>query len=180
MVLQTGTTFELRAVDTVTSRRNHAGDTVTARVPVPVQDVDGRVVIPGGAVFTGTIREIAPAERPGQQGRLWLGFTRVRFNGRSFPVRVQVLSLGTVMQDRGLTAGDAAKVGAGTVAGGVAGRVIGGNRRGTIIGAAAGTAVGAVLMDRSRDVDIVLPKGGAVRVKLTSPFRPTERTRAAT
>ncbi len=179
-VLATGTLFELRAADTITSRRNHVGDTVRARVPVPVPNVEGRVVIPAGAVLMGTIREIAPAERPGQQGRLWIAFNRVQIRGRTYPVGLQVMSMATVVQDRGFTAGDAAKVGAGAVAGGVAGRVIGGDRRGTIVGAAAGTAVGAVLMDRSRDVDIVLPRGGAVRVRLTSPFPLTERTRAAT
>jgi hypothetical protein len=74
------------------------------------------------------------------------------------------------MKGRGVTAGEAAKVGAGAVIGGIAGRVLGGNAKGTAIGAAAGAAAGVGYAAATRDVDMILPAGALVRITLTAPF----------
>jgi outer membrane lipoprotein SlyB len=74
------------------------------------------------------------------------------------------------MKGRGVTAGEAAKVGAGAVVGGIAGRLIGGNKKGTAIGAVAGAAAGAGIAAATRDVDIILPAGARIRIVLTAPF----------
>jgi hypothetical protein len=168
--LEEGTTIELWAADTLTSRHNKVGEAVTATAGAPVRDSRGREVIPAGAVFLGTISDIAPAERPGGEGRLVLTFNRVQFGGKTYGVQARTDSLGTYMKGRGVTAGDAAKVGAGAVVGGIAGRLIGGNKKGTAVGAAAGAAAGVGIAAATRDVDIILPAGGLVRIVLTAPF----------
>lgn len=170
LVLAEGTAIELAAADTLTSRHNKKGDVVRAVLPAALKDAQGRVVIPEGAVFVGTITDIAPAESPGGEGRLALAFDRVEFGGKSYPVEVRVEQVGTYMKGRGVTAGDAAKVGAGAVVGGVAGRIIGRNTKGTVIGAAAGAAAGAGIAAATRDVDIILPAGARVKLVLTAPF----------
>jgi hypothetical protein len=170
LALEEGTTVELWATDSLTSRHNKAGEVVTATAGAAVRDNRGREVIPAGAVFLGTISDIAPSGTPGGQGRLVLTFTRVQFGGKTYAVQARSDSLGTVMKGRGVTAGDAAKVGAGAVVGGIAGRLIGGDKKGTAVGAAAGAAAGAGVAAATRDVDIVLPAGALVRVVLTAPF----------
>lgn len=171
LVLGEGTSVDLVASDSLNSRKNKKGDPVMATAASAVRDARGREVIPAGAVFLGTISDIAPAESPGGQGRMALTFNRVQFGGKTYSVQAASDTLGTVMKGRGVTAGDAAKVGAGAVIGGVAGRLIGGNKTGTIVGAAAGAAAGAGVAAATRDIDIILPAGALVRIVLTAPFR---------
>lgn len=165
-----GTDVELRNSVELNSRNTRRGAAVTATAVRAVYSARGDTVIPAGAEFVGRVTAIAPAERPGAEGTLRIEFDSVRLNGRTLPIDVRVDSMAAVTKGRGVTAGDAAKVGAGAAVGGVAGRVIGGNRRGTIIGAAAGAAAGAVIAHNTRDVDIVLPVGGVVHVALTRAF----------
>ena len=168
--LTSGTTIELWASDTLNSRKNKVGDPVMATTASAIQDARGRSVIPAGAVCLGTISDLAPAESPGGQGRMALTFTRVQFGGKTYSVQATADTLGTYMKGRGVTAGDAAKVGAGAVVGAVAGRLIGGNKTGTAVGAAAGAAAGAGVAVATRDIDIILPAGSLVRIVLTAPF----------
>ncbi len=170
IVAPEGAVIMLAAADTLTSRHNEKGEPVVATNAEAVLDAEGRVVIPPAAVFLGTISDIAPAEHPGGEGRLVLTFNRVQFGGNTFEIQARTDSIGSFMKGRGITAGDAAKVGAGAVVGAIAGRIIGGNRTGTVVGAAAGAAAGAGIAAATRDIDIVLPEGAPIRIVLTAPF----------
>jgi hypothetical protein len=97
-------------------------------------------------------------------------FNRVSFGGRNYAVQARVDTMGTYMKGRGVTAGEAAKVGAGAAVGAIAGRLLGGNKKGTAIGAAAGAAAGVGYAAATRDVDVILPAGALVRIILTAPF----------
>ncbi|MBI4501825.1 MAG: hypothetical protein HY700_11760, partial [Gemmatimonadetes bacterium] len=156
--------------DTVTSRTNKKGEMVTATITTAVTDASGRAVIPAGAVFSGTISDLAPAESPGGQGRLVLTFNRVSFGGKNYSVQARTDTVGTYMKGRGVTAGEAAKVGAGAAVGAIAGRLLGGNKKGTIVGGVAGAAAGVGYAAATRDVDIIMPAGALIRIVLTAPF----------
>lgn len=166
LTLPAGTTVELAATDTITSKTNKAGDPVSATVSAAITDERGRVVIPAGAVFMGTIAEIKAAGSPGGQGTLRLAFTEVSFGGNTYGAVAESDSLATESQGRGIETRDAAKVGVGAAAGAVAGRIIGGDRRGTIIGGVVGAAAGAGVAAATKDEDIVLPAGGRIRLVL--------------
>lgn len=166
LALPPGTIVELAATDTISSRTNEAGDIVTATVRSAIADSRGRVVIPAGAVFTGVIAEIAPAGSPGGEGTLRLAFSEVSFGGRSYRAVAAADTLGTETQGRGVTAGDAAKVGVGAAAGAIAGRIIGKDTKGAIIGGVVGAAAGAGVAAATKDEDIVLPAGGRIRLVL--------------
>lgn len=168
--LAEGASFTVYSVDTLTSRHNEAGQQIWAVAVDPILDASGREVIPDGALLSGTITDIAPAESPGGEGRLSLQLTQVEIDGVSYAVMGVIDSLGTRMKGRGITAGDAAKVGAGAVVGAVAGRIIGGNRTGTIVGAAAGAAAGVGIAAATRDIDIILDAGAPIFVTLTAAF----------
>jgi hypothetical protein len=169
--LAEGTGVSLYASDTITSRHHKKGDMVMATAASPVTDARGREVIPAGAIFSGTISDLAPSETPGGQGRMVLTFTKVSFGGKNYAVQARQDTLGTFMKGRGVTGGEAVKVGAATAIGAIAGRLLGGNAKGTAVGAAAGAAAGAGYAAATRDVDIILPAGGLVRIVLTSEFK---------
>ena len=168
--LLAGTEIVLTALDTITSGHNEIGDSVRARSSHPLESEDGAVLVPAGAEFLGVIADIAPAETPGGEGRMSLMFTRVLLDGVSYEIEARLDSIGTRMKGRGVTAGDAAKVGAGAAVGALAGRVLGGNRRGTAIGAIAGAAAGVGIAAATRDVDIILDAGAPIRLVLTAPL----------
>lgn len=167
VTLAAGTHFDMAAADTITSRTAKAGDPFTARVVEDVRNAAGKVVIPAGSSVSGTISEVKPAPNPNTPGTLTLAVSSVTIRGTNYPLDATIDSLETVHKGRGITTGDAAKVGAGVAAGAILGRVIGGNKRGTIIGGVVGGAVGAGVAQTSKDSDIVLPAGAHIIVTVT-------------
>jgi len=165
-----GTHLDMAVSDTITSRTNHAGDAFTAKVVDDVKDARGHVVIPAGAVVAGTVTAVKPAPNPNEPGTLTLAVSSVTIRGTKYALDARIDSLETRRHGRGVTTGDAAKVGAGAAAGAILGRVIGGNKRGTIIGGIVGAAAGAGIAATSKDADIVLPAGAHVLVTLNKPL----------
>src|SRR5947207_3166947 len=161
-----GTHLDMAVSDTITSRTNHAGDAFTAKVVDDVKDARGHVVIPAGAVVAGTVTAVKPAPNPNEPGTLTLAVSSVTIRGTKYDLDAHIDSLETVRHGRGVTTGDAAKVGAGAAAGAILGRVVGGNKRGTIIGGIVGAAAGEGIAATAKDADIVLPAGAHVIVTL--------------
>jgi hypothetical protein len=170
LTLASGSHFDMAATDTITSRTAKVGDAFSARVVEDVRNAAGKVVIPAGSSVSGTITAVKPAPNPSTPGTLQLAVSSVTIRGTNYPLEASIDSLETVHKGRGITTGDAAKVGAGAVAGAIAGRVIGGNKRGTIIGGIVGGAVGARVAQTSKDSDIVLPAGAHIIVTVTKPL----------
>jgi len=165
--LAAGARFDVAATDTISSRTAKAGETFSARVIDDVKNAAGQVVIPAGAHINGTITDVKPAPNPRTPGTLTLSVTSVTVGGTTYPIDAHVDSIETVHKGRGVTSGDAAKVGAGAAAGAILGRVIGGNSKGTIIGGVVGAAAGAGVASTTKDSDIVLPAGAHIIVRLT-------------
>ena len=165
--LGVGTTMDIAATDTISSRTAKVGDPFTARVVEDVRNAAGKVVIPAGSVVNGKIADVKPAPNPRTPGTLTLSVTSVTVRGTSYPLDASVDSLETIHKGRGVTSGDAAKVGAGAVAGAVLGRVLGGNKKGTIIGGIVGGIAGAGVASQTKDSDIVLPAGAHIIIRLT-------------
>ncbi len=161
-----GTHLDMAVTDTISSRTSHAGDAFSAKVVDDVKDAQGHVVIPAGAVIGGTVTAVKPAPNPNEPGTLTLAVSSVTVRGTKYDLDARIDSLETVRHGRGITTGDAAKVGAGAAAGAILGRVVGGNKRGTIIGGIVGAAAGAGIAATSKDADIVLPAGAHVIVTL--------------
>jgi len=167
LTLPAGSHFDMAAADTITSRTAKTGDPFTARVVEDVRNAAGRVVIPAGSQVNGTITDVKPAPNPNTPGTLTLAVSSITIRGTNYPLEASIDSLETVHKGRGITTGDAAKVGAGAVAGAILGRVIGGNKKGTIIGGVVGGAAGAGIAATSKDSDIVLPAGAHIVVTVT-------------
>jgi len=117
---------------------------------------------------TGSVTAVKPAPNPNTPGTLTLAITNVTVRGNTYSIDGAVVdSIETTHKGRGVTGGDAAKVGAGAAAGAILGRVIGGNSKGTIIGGIVGAAAGAGVASQTKDSDIVLPKGAHIIIRLT-------------
>ena len=165
--LASGAKFDIAATDTISSRTAKVGDSFTARVVEDVKNAAGQVVIPAGAQVNGKITEVKPAPNPRTPGTLTLDVASVTVGGKTYPIDAHVDSLETIHKGRGVTSGDAAKVGAGAAAGAILGRVIGGNSKGTVIGGIVGAAAGAGVASTTKDSDIVLPAGAHIIIRLT-------------
>jgi hypothetical protein len=165
--LSAGAKFDVAANDTISSRTSKPGETFTAHVIDAVKNAAGQVVIPAGAVIGGTITEVKPAPNPRTPGTLTLSVTSVTVGGKTYHLDAAVDSIETIHKGRGVTTGDAAKVGAGAAAGAILGRVIGGNSKGTVIGGVVGAAAGTAVASSTKDSDIVLPAGAHIIVRLT-------------
>lgn len=169
--LASGTTFSATAIDSINSRHNKAGQTMTVRVAADVEDASGRTVIPAGSVVTLRIAALAPSENKSDDvGTLTLVPVSVAIGGTTYDVAGRVSSVESTLKGRGVTGGDAAKVGAGAAAGAAAGQVIGKKTAPTIIGAVVGAAAGAAIASNSADRDVVVAPGAKVVIVLTETF----------
>lgn len=165
--LSAGTKMDIAATDTISSRTAKVGDAFSARVVEDVRNAAGRVVIPAGSLVNGKITDVKPSPNPSTPGTLTLSVTSITVRGTSYPIEASVDSLETVHKGRGVTTGDAAKVGAGAAAGAILGRVLGGNKKGTIVGGVIGGIAGVGVAASSKDSDIVLPAGSHIIIRLT-------------
>jgi hypothetical protein len=170
LMLAAGTRVPTTANDSISTRSAKAGDPFTATVSQDVKDATGRVIIPAGSSVSGTITAAEPAPNPNSTGRIELSVTSVSVRGKSYPIDASVVSKDTVMKGRGVTKADAAKVAGGAVAGAILGKIVGKNTKGAVIGGAAGAAAGAAAARASRDIDVVIPKGAAIVIKLEKPL----------
>jgi len=165
--LAAGTKVDIAAVDTISSRTAKPGDAFSARVVDDVRNAAGKVVIPAGSLINGKITDVKPSPNPSTPGTLTLSVASITVRGTSYPIEASVDSLETVHKGRGVTTGDAAKVGAGAAAGAILGRVLGGNKKGTIVGGVIGGIAGAGVASSTKDSDIVLPAGAHIIIRLT-------------
>jgi hypothetical protein len=165
-----GTRVPLTASDTISTRQAKAGDPFTATVSQDVKDASGRVIIPAGSTVEGTVVSARPAPNPNASGELTLAVKSVTVRGASYPIEGTVESKDTVMKGRGVTGADAAKVAGGAAAGAIVGKLLGKGGKGAVIGGAVGAATGAAAARASRDVDVVLPRGATMTIKLTAPL----------
>src|SRR5690349_2440855 len=165
--LAAGTKVDIAAVDTISSRTAKPGDAFSARVVEDVRNAAGKIVIPAGSVVNGKITDVKPSPNPSTPGTLTLSVASITVRGKSYAIDASVDSLETIHKGRGVTTGDAAKVGAGAAAGAILGRVLGGNKKGTIVGGVIGGIAGAGVAASSKDSDIVLPAGAHIIIRLT-------------
>jgi len=161
-----GSQFAVSTIDTISSRTAREGDSFGATVLRDVEDASGRVAIPSGSVVYGTVVDVKSSPSPGNPGTLTLAVSSVTVRGSNYPIEATIDSIATERQGRGITGGDAAKVGVGAAAGAIVGQIIGKNPRGTIIGAAAGAAAGAGYAAATKDSDVRVPAGTHIIVTL--------------
>jgi len=150
-----GTRLDLTLNAELSSRKNKAGDTFTAKLATDIRDASGKVVIETGSIVNGTITEVKPAPNRRIPGTLTLALTTIEMDGNTLPIRATIDSVQTEY---------GAKVGAG--AGAVVGQILSKNTTGTVIG--------AVVAAETKDLDIVLPDGSRILATITEPMNSSQ------
>jgi glycine zipper 2TM protein len=168
--LATGTEIHAALDDSITSRRDTVGQTITAHVMENVTGPDGRTLIAAGAPVRFTVTRLSPSRSKGSQGSFALRADGIALKGQLQPVKASVQPVPRELRGRGVTGSDAAKVGVGAAGGAVLGRVIGGNTKGTVIGGVAGAAAGAVVANQTATRDVVVKAKTPVVIVLTEPL----------
>ena len=122
LVLEEGTSIQVRLAHGLSSRTARREDRVDASVAEPVR-AGGVLALPAGTEMRGVVRDVEPAERPSKAGRIEIEFDSV------YPDRTRIDMRGRVAEIR---EGDerAQKAGIGAVLGGVLGGLLGGKRGG--------------------------------------------------
>lgn len=165
--LGAGTLIEAAISDSINSRHDKPGKTVTASVASDVKDRAGRVVIPAGSVVTLTVTALEPAKsKSAADGKLALQATSVNVKGRIYALDADVDPVAHELKGRGVTAGEVEKVGVGTAIGAIGGRIIGGNTKGAVIGGVVGAGAGTAVAVQTASRDVVVRPGTTVRITL--------------
>lgn len=165
-----GTTFAITLNETLSTRANSPGDAFTATLQEPIMDASGNVVVPAGATVRGRVTSVDKSDRVGETGVLHIGFESIAFGGKSYPLDATVVEANPQRKTRQSTGEQAGKVAAGAAAGAILGRVIGKSTKSTIAGAAVGAAAGTAIAMGTADVDVVLPAGSTMRVRMDGPI----------
>ena len=106
----------------------------------------------------------------GETGILKLAFEAVSFGGRSYPMDGTVVRANPQRSNRTSTQSQIGKAAAGAAAGAILGRVIGKDTKSTVKGAVIGAAAGTAIAMGTADVDVVLPAGSSMDIRLDSPI----------
>jgi hypothetical protein len=168
--VQAGTRVVTTSTQEITSRRNKAGETFTAKVAEAVTDALGREVIPAGAAVTFSIVAIKEAENKDASGILVIRPVSVMIAAQAYDIKADVTELQVEKKGRGVTTGDAAKVGAGAAAGAILGQILTKSSGGTVVGGVVGGAVGTAIAVKSADKDLVIPVGAKIVLTLSEEF----------
>ena len=131
---------------------------------------DGKTLIAAGAPVHFTVTRLSPARSKSAQGRLRLQVEGVGVGGEIRKISADVQPVPHELRGRGVTAGDAAKVGVGAAGGAVLGKVIGKDTKGAVIGGVIGAAGGAVVASQTATRDVVVKAKTPVVFVLTQPL----------
>jgi len=150
------------------ARLQTALDSGTAKVEdrfeaTTLQDVvvQGRTVIPAGAVLRGVISSVDPATRTNRTAKMTVSFDQVTVNDRPYPIHGTVTQ---AIQGEGIK-GETGKIAAGGIGGAVLGGILGG-AKGAVLGAVIG---GGGITAATPGNQVELPQGSVLRVRLDSP-----------
>lgn len=163
IVIPAGTILTTRLQDTVGTKVSKTGDRFEATVSKAVV-VDGKTVIPAGAVASGKIIEAKKAGRFKGGARLNLALDSVTINGERYRVQTKAL----VRTSTGKGKRTAGMIGGGAGAGALIGALAGGGK-GAAIGAAAGAGAGTAGAAFTGNRDITLPVETVISFQLTQP-----------
>lgn len=168
--LPIGTEIHAALDDSINSRTDTIGRVITAVVMENVMGADGKTLIAAGAPVHFTVTRLSPARSKSAQGRLRLKAEGVGIGSGIQKISADVQPVPHELRGRGVTAGDAAKVGVGAAGGAVLGKVIGKSTKGAVIGGVIGAAGGAVVASQTATRDVVVKAKTPVVLVLTQPL----------
>jgi hypothetical protein len=162
----------VRLQDSISSERNHPGDTFTAVLDAPLV-VDGLVLAEKGSRVEGKIVESQRAGRVKGVASIALELTRLSLSDGQ---HVEISTDSFTKMAPATHGADAAKIGGGAALGAIIGAIAGGGK-GAAIGAGAGGAAGTGTVIATRGKPAVLPSETKISFRLNNAVTVTERRR---
>lgn len=166
-----GTLMTVELDQTLSTKRSRVGDRFTARVTTPLVAADGRVVVPRGAVVSGTVTGLDDSDHLGDIAAIRIYFDRLMLRGRTYPFEAEVVDTDVRLEpeDRRRIAERAAL---GAAAGAALGAIIsGGELEEILLGGALGAGLGTIISLGVGDVEAALPAGSAMTLRTTRTVR---------
>lgn len=168
-----GTMSSVRLSDALSNKTHKPGDLVIATLAEDIYAEDGTTLLPSGLPVILRLREIKHAENARSATPVVLDLVALRIQGQTVPLR-GVASAMPDLVDRGLTAGQVGKMGAGVAAGAVIGDMVGG-RTSTIVGGVVGGLAGRHVAGRTADYDVMLSVDSQIQLRLDQTLSITLR-----
>jgi hypothetical protein len=170
--LKAGTLVPVRLIETISSDKNHPGDTFTGTLDAPLV-VDGLVLAERGARVEGKIVESQQAGRIKGLSSIALQLTRVTLSDGQ---HVEIATDSFTKMGPQSRAADAEKIGGGAALGAIIGAIAGGGK-GAAIGAGVGGAAGTGTVAATRGKPAVLPSETKISFRINNSVTVTERRR---
>ena len=164
VTIPVGTTLPLTLTSSVASDTSALEDGVTAVLTGPIT-IDGRDVLPAGALLTGAVTEVEDSGRVKGRAMVTFRFTSLRTGDARYDLQTEPLS----HQAAATKGEDAAKIGIGAGAGAVIGGILGG-KKGAGTGAAVGGGTGTAVVLATKGREVRLAPGADVTTRLTAPL----------
>jgi hypothetical protein len=155
-----GTEMDVRLTNALNSGTAQVEDRFEGTTLVDL-NINGRNVIPAGAVMRGIVSSVEPATRTNRTAKMTVSFDQVTVNGRAYPIRGTVTQ---AIQGEGIK-GETGRIATGAGAGAILGGILGGVK-GAVLGAVIGGG-GITAATEGKEID--LPQGTVLRVRLDSP-----------
>jgi hypothetical protein len=154
-----GTELDVRLSKVLNSGTAKVEDRFEATTAVDLV-IDGRTLVPAGAVMRGLVSSVEPATRTNRTARITVNFDQLSFSGRNYPIRGTVTQ---AIEGEGIR-GEASRVGTGAGVGAIIGGILGGFK-GLMAGILIGGG-GTIAATEGKEVD--LPQGTVLRVRVES------------
>ncbi|QDG53804.1 hypothetical protein FIV42_24585 [Persicimonas caeni] len=161
-----GTLVTVRLDNTLSTRHNRRGDHFNAWLVHPLVGPGGDVVVPAGAVVTGLVTGVKRSRGPADDALIRLDFRQLAFDGRSYPMRVEVVRARLYRDRERGPVRTGATIGA--VSGALLGGIVGGDFGDAIVGGLLGAGAGSVLGLGASTVDAVIPRGSDLTLRTMS------------
>ena len=155
-----GTEMDVRLTNNLNSGTAQVEDRFEGTTLVDL-NINGRTVIPAGALMRGVVTAVEPATRTNRTAKMTVSFDQVTINGRAYPIRGTVTQ---AIQGEGIK-GETGRIATGAGAGAILGGILGGVK-GAVLGAVIGGG-GITAATEGKEID--LPQGTVLRVRLDSP-----------
>jgi hypothetical protein len=168
--LPIGTQIHAALDDSINSRRDSAGRSITAEVTENVTGAGGKILVPAGSTVHLTVTRLGSSKSKGSPGRLGFRVDGIQLGGGLQKVEATVKPVPRELRGRGVGGSEVAKVGVGAAGGAVLGRVITGNDKGAVIGGVVGAAGGAVVASQTATRDVVVKAKTPLVFVLTTPL----------
>jgi hypothetical protein len=151
IIIPSGTRFEVRLLDPVSSETQKSGDTFRATLDQDLE-VEGKVIVPKGNVVSGKLLAVRQSGRVEGRASLSMVLTDIEIDRTKYPIQTNTLSF----EAEKSTKEDVTKVGIGAGLGALIGAIAGGGK-GAAIGAAVGGGAGTATVLATRGKEVKFP-----------------------